>query len=320
MSQAGILDVLSSYPTIPTMFETNSGTAIPILNTLEILGNHVAASASPVATTGALNVVTINVQASSAQASSSALNMGLASFNSSEFSVDANGYVSLSGSSALTFQADSGSATPVANVITFTGSSTGLTTTGAGSTMGLTGTLLVDHGGTSSSSFNINGVVISNTTTTGALSALTLTNGQVVIGSTGLPPVAANLTAGSGISIVNGAGSITISATTGSFTWNDISGAFSPLKENGYFITGTATGTLPALPSQGDTIQFFVDHATQLLTIQASGTQIIRFATQVSSAGGTAVSTQQGDSVELVYRASDTCWCAVDFNGGWNFT
>lgn len=111
-----------------------------------------------------------------------------------------------------------------------------------------------------------------------------------------------------------------VSLSGGGFTWNDVSGAFSPIKENGYFVTATSTGTLPASPSQGDTIQFFVDHATQLLTIQATGTQIIRFATQVSSAAGTAVSTQQGDSVELVYRSSDTCWCAVDFNGGWNFT
>lgn len=109
-----------------------------------------------------------------------------------------------------------------------------------------------------------------------------------------------------------------VSLIGGGFTWNDVSGAFSPLKENGYFITGTATGTLPASPVQGDTIKFFVDHATQLLTIDAPGTQIIRLGSLVTSAGGTAVSTLQGDSVELVYRASDTCWCAIaGFTGTW---
>ncbi len=106
----------------------------------------------------------------------------------------------------------------------------------------------------------------------------------------------------------------------GGFTWNDVSGAFSPLKNNGYFITGTATGTLPASPAQGDTIKFFVDHASQVLTIDAPGTQIIRFATAVSSAGGTFVSTAQGDAVELTYRASDTCWCAIAYVGAWNHT
>ncbi len=115
---------------------------------------------------------------------------------------------------------------------------------------------------------------------------------------------------------VDSNGFVTLSG--GGFTWNDVSGAFSPLKENGYFVTGTATGTLPAAPAQGDTIKFFVDHASQVLTIDAPGTQIIRLGTLVSSAGGTAVSTQQGDSVELVYRASNTCWEAVcGFSGTW---
>jgi hypothetical protein len=41
-----------------------------------------------------------------------------------------------------------------------------------------------------------------------------LTNGQLVIGSTGGAPQAANLTAGSGISITNGSGSITISGAS----------------------------------------------------------------------------------------------------------
>lgn len=109
-----------------------------------------------------------------------------------------------------------------------------------------------------------------------------------------------------------------VSIISGGFAWSDVSGAFSPLAQNGYFITGTATGTLPPVPSQGDTIKFFVDHATQFLTIKAPGTQIIRLGSLVSSAGGTAISTQQGDSVELVYRASDTCWCSIAaYTGTW---
>ena len=109
-------------------------------------------------------------------------------------------------------------------------------------------------------------------------------------------------------------GFVTLSG--GGFTWNDVSGAFSPLKNNGYFVTATATGTLPAAPAQGDTIKFLVDHATQVLTIDAPGTQLIRIGTLVSSAGGTAVSTLQGDSVELVYRASNTTWEAVGGHEG----
>ncbi len=47
------------------------------------------------------------------------------------------------------------------------------------------------------------------------VSTAALTNGQILIGSTGAAPVAATLTAGAGIGIVNAAGSITISATAG---------------------------------------------------------------------------------------------------------
>src|SRR5271165_6652003 len=60
------------------------------------------------------------------------------------------------------------------------------------------GTAVVAGGGTGAVSFNINGVVISNTTTTGALASLTLTSGQLVIGGT-TTPAAATLSGGTGI-------------------------------------------------------------------------------------------------------------------------
>jgi len=61
------------------------------------------------------------------------------------------------------------------------------------------GTAVVAGGGTGSVTFNANGAVISGTTTTSPLTSLTLTNGQILIGSTGNPPAAATLTAGTGI-------------------------------------------------------------------------------------------------------------------------
>ncbi len=74
-----------------------------------------------------------------------------------------------------------------------------------------TGTLAVARGGTGSTSFTGNAVIVSNAAGT-ALTSQSLTNGQIIIGSTGAAPVAATITAGSGISITNGAGSITISS------------------------------------------------------------------------------------------------------------
>lgn len=54
MSQAGLVDVESSHPQIPTQFDTDSGSAIPIGNTIEIFGSN------GIATSGSGNTVTIS--------------------------------------------------------------------------------------------------------------------------------------------------------------------------------------------------------------------------------------------------------------------
>lgn len=98
MSQAGIVDFEGTHPQVPTSFVTNTGTAIPIGNVLEILGSVVTAHNIPLETVGSGNTVTIVSQYSSAAASSVGTNAGFSSFNSSEFTVDSNGFVSLNGS------------------------------------------------------------------------------------------------------------------------------------------------------------------------------------------------------------------------------
>lgn len=55
MSQAGILDAVNSTPSIPTSFITDSGTAVPVANELEILGG------VAVSTSGSGKTVTIDV-------------------------------------------------------------------------------------------------------------------------------------------------------------------------------------------------------------------------------------------------------------------
>jgi hypothetical protein len=97
--------------------------------------------------------------------------------------------------------------------MTFSGSP--ITTSG---TLTLGGTLAVSNGGTGQTSY---------------------TDGQLLIGNTtGNTLTAATLTPGSGISITNGAGSITISATGGSGTVTSVSGTGTV---NGITLTGTVT-------------------------------------------------------------------------------
>src|SRR5580692_6425864 len=80
------------------------------------------------------------------------------------------------------------------------------------------------------------------------------TNGQLPIGSTGADPTLATLTAGTGVSITNGAGSITINATGGALTWTDVTGTTQAMAvNNGYTANnaGTVTLTLPATAAYG---------------------------------------------------------------------
>ena len=100
-----------------------------------------------------------------------------------------------------TFTADTGSATPALNILTVSGGNN-VSTSGSGSTLtfDLTGT--TDHA-----------IQLGNAT--GSLtSATALTNGQLLIGSTGADPVAASVTStGSTIVITPGAGTLNLEAS-----------------------------------------------------------------------------------------------------------
>jgi hypothetical protein len=175
-----------------------------------------------------------------------------------------------------------------------------------------------------------NGVVFATNIdlTSGAVntgSATLLTDGQLLIASTALNAGNTHVNVGvltspnGTITIGYSSPNITLETEDSGFVWEDEAGAFGALKNTGYFITGTATATLPAAPAQGDTIRFFVDVAA-VLTLQANTGQTIKFASNVSSTAGTQASTASGDACTLVYRAADTRWCATDFVGAWNAT
>jgi hypothetical protein len=84
--------------------------------------------------------------------------------------------------------------------------------TTASLTTNVSGILPIANGGTGVSTLGTNSFFYANNV--GALTQLAFgTNGQIVIGRTGLAPVMANLTAGSNITITNGSGTVTIAAT-----------------------------------------------------------------------------------------------------------
>ncbi len=76
-------------------------------------------------------------------------------------------------------------------------------------TASVTGTLGVTNGGTGAATFTDGGILLGSGT--GAFTVTGQpTNGQLLIGSTGVDPVLATLTAGEGIDITNGTGTVTI--------------------------------------------------------------------------------------------------------------
>lgn len=147
--------------------------------------------------------------------------------------------------------------------------------------------------------------------------------GQTITGNTGgaLSPTAGNWNiVGTGSISTSGSGStLTISSTVSPVVWTDEATSFNAAVGNGYFATAAVTATLPASPSQGNTIYLFADSASAL-TIQANTGQKIRLGNVISASAGTAVSTKQGDSLTLVYRSASTTWDAISSTGSWNVT
>lgn len=181
----------------------------------------------------------------------------------------------------------------------------------------------IASGGTASTSFNINGAVISGSTTTSPLTSLTMSNGQLLIGATGAAPAVSTITAGAGISVVNGANSITISASTATVIWNNISASQALAVNQGYFVDATGGAislSLPATASVGDTIRVYkVDSSVNQVKITQGAGQSIQLGSSASTTGvaGYIESTAIGNTVELICQTANTGFKVGSSMGNW---
>lgn len=147
-----------------------------------------------------------------------------------------------------------------------------------------------------------------------------LTDGQLIIGSTGVQPVASTLTAGTGVSITNGAGSITINASGGGLTWTVITGAAQALAVNNGYIAnnaGTVVFTLPVTAAVGTVIAVTgINNNTGWQIAQNVG-QTIYFgsANTTTGVGGSLTSTRIRDTVFLLCVVANTDWNVIDSIG-----
>lgn len=116
------------------------------------------------------------------------------------------------------------------------------------------GTAVVAGGGTGSTSFNIDGIVISGTTTTSPLTSLTLSNGQMVIGSTGVSPAVGTITStGNTLTVTTGPGTLNLEvngSVVGETITGNSGGALSPTAGNWNILgASAAAGSAPVTTS-----------------------------------------------------------------------
>lgn len=157
-------------------------------------------------------------------------------------------------------------------------------------------------------------MLVTNSTGVPAMTA-SLTNGQVIIGSTGATPTPATLTEGTGITITNGAGSITI-ASSGASPWIDQTTSSVTMSANtGYTSDAGAslvTFTLPTASSIGDWVEINGKAAGLWKIAQASGQQIhVGSSATTSGAPGSLSSVGQFDCVRLRCITANTIWVVV---------
>lgn len=250
---------------------------------------------------------------------------GIVSFDDTEFVVDANGFVSLAGTSGAPaiqkIDGDGGGVvgpnaagtvfyfgevvangsnskplwtqdTPASNRMDFE-IQVGAAITGAPADKNDAGLVSFDD-----TEFTVD--------TNGFVQLLSTAVGQTITGDSGgaLSPTAGNwnIVGGPGVT-TSGSGS---TLTINSVVYTDQAGSTSVVSDSGSFATGAVTLTLPASPAQGERCEFIA--TSGILTIQTAGTQVIHIGGDSSTAGGTATGSATGDSISLIYQSSTDDW------------
>jgi hypothetical protein len=146
-----------------------------------------------------------------------------------------------------------------------------------------------------------------------------MTTGTLLIGSSVSPYVITNtLTAGAGVNITNGDGSITIGSVGGGVTWSTVGASTPLLNNNGFFCTGGAalSFSLPAVSAVGDAIGLTLDGSASWTITQGAGQQI-RFGALATTpgVGGSVSSASQGDTLIMVCSVANLKWNIISVIG-----
>lgn len=141
-----------------------------------------------------------------------------------------------------------------------------------------------------------------------------MTNGQLIIGSTGANPAVASLTSTGGtITVTAGAGTLNVDVAAGGgmLTYEEITAANKTIVNNYEYGANNAGGvafTLPATAAVGT--RFAITGIAGLWSITQGASQVVRFGSTTTTAGaGTkVVATDAGDCVTCTCIVADTVW------------
>jgi len=299
MSQSGIINIAggggSGSPILYVNLDTGISPIVPTANAITLTGGAVAAGTNPVRTDGTgVSIGKVEVQVTQALAATDITKVGLSNFNSTQFSVDANGFVSLAG----------GGGAPIE---TITGNTGGPESPAAGN-FNILGTGSITVAG----SANTETVQLTNLTNhavqvgagTATLTQLAVgSNGQVLLGATAADPAFGTLTSSdSSISFTTGANSIILQVAGGTTV--------------GKTITGNSGGALSPTAGNWNTLgtgSITIAGAGSTLTTQLTG--ITNHALQVGA--GTATLTQLGSGttgqILQTNTAADPTWSTATY-------
>ena len=274
-----------------TITGDTGGALSPFNGNWNVFGNTVVAGTVPITTIGATSIpgettLTVTAQLSQALAAADITKVGFSNFDSVFFAVDADGFVTTSGTGLGE---------------TITGDSGGPLSPTAGNWNILATTVAAG---------------INPITTLGSGSTLTI-NAQL---SQALPISDIDQVGLSNFDSdhfsVDANGFVTLS-NPGSLVWIDEGAGITLSVDTGYFITAAVTETLPASPVQGDTVKIICDNAAPIV-ITANTGQAITIGMSSTSIAGTATSTDLGDTLELFFRAATNEWKTLSVIGSWS--
>jgi hypothetical protein len=171
-----------------------------------------------------------------------------------------------------------------------------------------------------------NAIVLGDSASTNNITTtIALTNGQILIGSTGSTPVLTTLTGGTGIAVTNGAGSISIGVVGGGLPWTSVAGSALAMVENNGYIANHATlvtFTLPVTCAQGSI--FAITGGTSgngLWKILQNAGQVIHFISTPTTTGigGSIANIAQFQTIYVLCITANTTF-AVTSSTGAGFT